>query len=253
MSDVVIRLDELKFAHVLLVAGRTLYRINENEDYRYQAADPQNVPLGRFNAAGSYCFYLALHPTAAALEVLSYKPDLETGVLHQYDLARDLKLLDLTRWQFPTPGAGPATRAPYSAEEVVVNQYVTCPRNDAFPWRQDGNHAIAAHARGLGVDGILYQTSVAHSINAPGAFFEEPRQLLNLALFVTPDEAATLLPHRGSEKHVINPAFRERYRAELAATESITRRILCGTFEETAMLAVGAVPFTDERRVRTLA
>ncbi len=253
MSGLAIQLRNLQFATSLVTSPRTLFRINENSEHKYQPEEPRLVHQGRFNVAGQYCFYLALHPTAAVLEVLSYKPELTTGVLHSYELRRDLKLLNLTRFQFPTPPSRSATKVPYSFEELVVNQYVTCPRGEAFPWAKDGNHAIGAYARTLGVDGILYQTSIGHLIRTPEVFFSRPTDLLNVALFFEPNEAGTILQHASANTQEINPAFRERYRREIAERQEITRRLLCHTFEETAMLSVGSVPWTGERHVRPLA
>jgi hypothetical protein len=247
-----IAIADCRYRHVSL-QPRRLFRANLNPAYKYQADDAKHVRQGRFNVDGEYCFYVALSPIAALLEFLSYEPDADAVHLHSYVSTRAIELVDLTRFQFPTPPDVPSKDALYSQEEFVVNQYITCPREPAsFPWNPEGSRRVAHHYRSAGATGVLYQTSIAHGLHAADAFYGDPKDLLNVALFVEPGAAATLLQHESVSEHRIDPATRERLVESKLDLDTVRRRVLCQSFTESAMVAVGASPWHDDRSVRVL-
>jgi hypothetical protein len=186
-----IELKRLDIKDYIFNKDQMFYRVTENKQHTFQSDDSTVIKEGRFNHSREYCFYIATSPEAALSEKIShcYNNQRPNPVfIKTLRLKNSIKLADLRRWIYLTKDN---LFSDFSEINILINQYIDCPKKDWSNWLYADTQLIADFFRKNDYDGILYQTVLSH-YDSENIIFKDPKQIFNIALFKDPKSCMTL-------------------------------------------------------------
>ena len=119
----------------------------------------------------------------------------------------------------------------------MINQHITCPKRCWSNWLYNQTQIIADYFRDTyisitKINGLIYQTSIAHLLDRPEKFYPDPSKLFNYAIFKKPNECDELFDTHNPWVEIRTSCYLDYYNKNID-DNTIQKKIKCKNRNET--------------------